>query len=92
MEPLASSIGLRLPQLSILNRRAEDPISWDGDKISYYKHQDRKADLPAKKIVLLVGEWLIFWGFFWLRVLTSPIRRWTRPQNIAEQKTGKPNL
>jgi|CZKC01.1.fsa_nt_gi hypothetical protein len=68
LEPLSWPAGLKLPRLSILTYKPKFSISWDGEKVSYFEHEDRKVDLPLQLVTRLVGEWLFFWGRFWLMV------------------------
>lgn len=68
LEPLISGVGLRLPRLSIIRYRPEFSVSWDGEKISYYEHEQRKFDGSFVQIVSLCLEWLFFWIRFWLKV------------------------
>ena len=68
LEPLTWPVGLKRPRLSILRNKPKFSISWDGERISYFEHEDRKVELPLHLIVRLVGEWLFIWGKFWLMV------------------------
>ena len=44
-------------------------VAWDGEKISYYAHEDRKTEPPFRKLPAFVGEWLFIWTRFWIRVI-----------------------
>ena len=68
LEPLTWPLGLKRPRLSILRKKPKFSISWDGEKVSYFEHEDRKGNLPVQLSVRLVGEWLFIWGKFWLTV------------------------
>jgi len=66
LEALSWPVGLKLPRLSIFRYKPKFSVSWDGEKISYYEHEDKKFSGSLQQIVLLCGEWLFFWGRFWL--------------------------
>jgi hypothetical protein len=68
LEPLTWPVGLKRPRLSILRNKPKFSMSWDGEKVSYFEHEDRKVDVPSRMIPELVGEWLFIWGKFWLTV------------------------
>jgi len=69
VEPQMRMVGEKLPRLSTLRYHPRMSVAWDGTKISFYMHQDRKYDPRFAEITALVSEWLVFWGWFWLRVL-----------------------
>jgi Bacterial transglutaminase-like cysteine proteinase BTLCP len=79
LEPLSSAVGLKLPRLSIIRYKPKFSISWDGEKVSYFKHEDRKISWSLKQITLLVGEWLFFWLNFWRKFAMSLTRRRAKP-------------
>jgi len=70
-EPLSWTVGLKLPRLSILRYKPKFSISWDGEKVSYFEHEDKTIKASLLQIVSLVGEWLFFWAIFWLKVFPS---------------------
>jgi hypothetical protein len=80
LEPLSSPVGLKLPRLSILRYKPKCSISWDGEKISYFEHEEKKISWSLKQIALLVGEWLFFWVAFWLKFVISLTHRRARPR------------
>src|SRR5262249_13737848 len=69
VEPQMRVVGEKFPRLSTLRYRPRMSVAWDGTQISFYMHQDRKYDPRFAEIIALVSEWLVFWGWFWLRVL-----------------------
>ena len=44
-------------------------VAWDGSKISFYSHETRKYEPRFSKLIPMVAEWLVFWGWFWLNAL-----------------------
>ncbi len=66
LEPLSWPVGLWQPRLSIIRYKPKFSVTWDGEKITYYEHQDKKFDVPLPQIVFLCGEWLFFWTRLWL--------------------------
>jgi Bacterial transglutaminase-like cysteine proteinase BTLCP len=78
LEPLSWPVGLTLPRLSILKYKPRFSMSWDGSKVSYFEHADRKINWSLKGITVLVWEWLFFWVSFFLRVVLAATRRIAR--------------
>ena len=66
LEALSWPVGLKLPRLSIFRYKPRFSVSWDGEKISYYEHKDRKFRGSLWETILLCNEWLFFWGKLWL--------------------------
>ena len=80
LEPLKWPVGLTLPRLSILKYKPRFSMSWDGSKVSYFEHTDRKINWSLTGITVLVWEWLLFWVSFFFRVVLAATRRITRAQ------------
>ena len=78
LEPLSWPLGLTLPRLSILKYKPRFSMSWDGSKVSYFEHTDRKINWSLRGTAVLVWEWLFFWTSFSLRVVAAATRRITR--------------
>jgi hypothetical protein len=78
LEPLSWPLGLTLPRLSILKYKPRFSMSWDGSKVSYFEHTDRKISWSLRGTAVLVWEWLFFWTSFSLRVVAAATRRITR--------------
>jgi hypothetical protein len=78
LEPLSWMFGLRLPRLSFVRYKPEFSVAWDGKKVSYFEHEDRKPSWPLKQTVVFVGEWLLFWIIFWPKFLIWIIYRLIR--------------
>ena len=78
LEPLSWPLGLTLPRLSILKYKPRFSMSWDGSKVSYFEHTDRKINWSLRGTVVLVWEWLFFWTSFSIRVVAAATRRITR--------------
>lgn len=78
LEPLSWPVGLTLPRLSALKYKPRFSMSWDGSKVSYFEHANRKIDWSLKGTTVLVWEWLFFWVSFFLRVVLAAARRITR--------------
>jgi hypothetical protein len=67
VEPLAWYVGCTLPRLSVARYEPEGSVEWDGQELRYFIHQNPESSLPILEFVPLVGEWLLFWAWFWLR-------------------------
>lgn len=88
LEPLARGYGMKLPRLSIFRYKPRYSVSWDGEKISYYEHKDRKFSGPPEQIAALCGEWLFFWTSFWVKF---PFRIvWWQVQRLVRAKPSSP--
>jgi hypothetical protein len=67
VEPLAWYAGCALPRLSVIRYEPEGSMGWDGQNLRYFIHEKAQAGVPVPEFVLLVGEWSLFWAWFWLR-------------------------
>ncbi len=75
LEPLSWPVGLSLPRLSIVRYKPKFSVAWDGDKVSYYEHEDRKFQASVAQMASMVFEWTFFWFLFWFRFwLVFPVR------------------
>jgi hypothetical protein len=68
VEPQAWMYGETLPRLSFVSYEPKGSVEWDGKRLRYFIHERPESSVPILELVLLVGEWLKFWGWFWLRV------------------------
>ena len=69
VEPQFRLAGNAFPRLSTLRYEPKFSVSWHREKLSFYSHQDLRKNLRIPELPPLVVEWLIGWGYFWLRVL-----------------------
>lgn len=69
VEPHLWPLGLRMPQLSTLRYHPLTSVGWDGKKITYYEHEERRVEPSFSILPRLVAEWLYLYGRFWLRVI-----------------------
>ena len=67
VEPFRCGVGDRMPRLSVLRYYPKMSMAWNGSKISFYSHEERKYNPSLMQVVPLVAEWLSFWGWFWLK-------------------------
>ena len=66
VEPQLRVVGDKMPRLSTLQYRPQTSVAWNGHSISFYVHENRKSLPRLRQLIPLVGEWLRFWGWFWL--------------------------
>ena len=81
LEPLAAWVGSALPRLSILRYKPAISVSWDGEKIRYFAHEEQHYDPSFRELPELVLEWARFWMRFWAKQLVhlpSRLRRAVR--------------
>jgi len=69
VEPQYWIVGETFPCLSTVRFRPEFSVAWDGKKISFYSHQDLAHNLKVQQVPIFLFEWVIGWGYFWLRML-----------------------
>ncbi len=60
LEPQARFAGLRLPRLDVLRYRPFVSAEWDGERVHFYSHKERKFVPPIRQIPLLVLEWIFY--------------------------------
>ncbi len=84
LEALSWPVGLKLPRLSFVRYKPKFSISWDGEKISYFEHEDRKIAWTFRLAAQLVGEWLIFWTSFWIIGVPKLIIRKLSPRRCGQ--------
>lgn len=68
LEALNSPAGLKTPRLSRLRYHPKFSMSWDGETISYYSHQDEPVRHAPRKMYRLVAEWLLIWIGVWVKL------------------------
>ena len=51
--------------LEVIRYKPKFSVSWDGNRVSYYEHKDKKFT-PLRQIISLCFEWLFFWCRFWV--------------------------
>jgi hypothetical protein len=77
LEPLAWPLGLRLPRLSIVRYKPKFSVAVNGDKVSYYEHEEAKFRGSFVQISSMIFEWLLFWSRFWITFPLKLARRLT---------------
>jgi hypothetical protein len=67
LEALFCRIGVAMPRLSTLRYKPKLSVSWDGEKLRYFSHKKPETNLGWRMLAPLIGEYLGFWSWFWLR-------------------------
>jgi hypothetical protein len=67
LEPQARSNGPRLPRLSTLSYTPDVSVEWDGKKVHFYVHRERKFTPSVQQIPTLVLEWTRYYARLSLR-------------------------
>jgi hypothetical protein len=66
-----------MPWLTTLRYAPKLSVSWDGEELKYYVHNDRCSQLSMRLLTLLVLEYLLFWTWFWVRnIHRIPLMIW----------------
>ena len=89
VEPQYRYLGHTFPRLSTLQYHPKLSVKWDGNKISFYSHEDRKSGLTVGRLVLLVPEWVVAWGYYslWV-VLRLPYVLWRALRGRGHRSTA----
>jgi hypothetical protein len=69
VEPLLRLAGEKLPRLSTLRYSPKMSVSWDGNNLKYFTHKHQEFFPSWPSVVPLAWEWLLFWGWLWIRVI-----------------------
>jgi predicted transglutaminase-like cysteine proteinase len=69
IEPLARSVGDKLPRLSFVRYIPEVSVSWDGKKVHYYQHKAKQWWPTPKELITLPPEWLFFYTILFLKLI-----------------------
>ncbi len=75
VEPQFRIVGETFPRLSTLHYHPRFSVAWDGEKLSFYSHQDLTKNARIRQLPLLLIDWLVGWGYFWFVSLPG-IPRW----------------
>jgi len=79
VEPRFRNIGDTFPCLTTLNYHPKFSVAWDGEKLSFYSHQDLAKNVRLRQLPPLLLDWLIGWGYYWFitlpRIPHWPVRR-----------------
>ena len=67
LDPTKAILGKTLPRLSTLSYVPRFSVRCDEGKLVFYEHKTKPRDLKLRAGFKLFPEWLIFWGWFWLR-------------------------
>jgi Transglutaminase-like domain len=86
LEPQFWPLGLRMSVLSALRYHPITSVGWDGEKISYYAHENRRGEPPFSRLPTLFLEWIAIWGGFWLKFL--PLLPFRIARNIVLRVRG----
>jgi len=83
VEPLRARLGNTMPRLSTLQYSPRFSVAWDGTKLSFYSHEERRRDPPLIKLIALVPDWLIYWFWIWVMALVFlPFSLYRRMRSI----------
>lgn len=85
VEPMRRGVGPKMPQLSRLAYHPKLSVEWDGDKLSYFAHQDRDFHPPFVRLLALVTEWSYFWTRIWLKVIFRVLNPFGFWRNTRQQ-------
>jgi hypothetical protein len=69
VEPQLRMVGDRMPRLTTLSYKPRLSVAWDGQTLKYFVHQKIKFSPSLRLLAPLAWEWLVFWGWFWLKLI-----------------------
>jgi hypothetical protein len=88
VEPQLRMVGDRMPRLTTLSYKPRLSVAWDGETLKYFVHEGSTFSPGWRMLIPLVWEWLLFWLWFWLRVIPrlplfarNLLRRWRIREN-----------
>jgi Bacterial transglutaminase-like cysteine proteinase BTLCP len=67
VEPQFWPLGDQFPSLHTARYHPRFSVGWDGERISFYAHKDLARNLRPRQVPFLLINWLMGWGYFWLR-------------------------
>lgn len=80
VEPQFRMVGEQMPRFTTVRYSPKLSVAFDGDKLRYFVHKQTDFDPKWRSLLPLVFEWLLFWGWFWLRTIprfpTLLVRHW----------------
>jgi Bacterial transglutaminase-like cysteine proteinase BTLCP len=85
VEPQLRGIGDTFPRLSTLHYHPRFSVAWDGEKLSFYSHQDLTKNVRIRQLPHLLIDWLIGWGYFCFITLPR-IPRWLWSLTVSKFK------
>jgi hypothetical protein len=71
VEPQRCRLGDTFPRLSTLRYQPRFSVAWNGENLTYYQHRERSPEPSVPELALLLPEYVLFWGRFWLG---APVR------------------
>jgi Bacterial transglutaminase-like cysteine proteinase BTLCP len=75
VEPQYRCVGSSFPRLSTLSYHPMFSVAWDGNKLTFYSHDQNRRPQPAIsaiwKLLPLIPEWIFIWGRYILWILFS---------------------
>jgi hypothetical protein len=80
LEPLGWPAGLSLPRLSIIRYKPKFSVALDGDKVSYYEHEEKRFQGSLRQTISMIFEWLFFWFRFWVTFPLKVAQRFILPR------------
>jgi hypothetical protein len=79
VEPTYAVLGIRMPRYFTTRYDPRFSVSWDGTKVSFFRHKKPAGSIPPLREFGYLVDWLGFWLFFWLthghRLVINPLRR-----------------
>jgi hypothetical protein len=69
LEPQLRMVGDKIPQLTSLKYIPKLSVAWDGKTLKYFIHKRRDFKPGGRILGPLVWNWLLFWGWFWMRAI-----------------------
>jgi hypothetical protein len=82
VEPQLRMVGDKFPRLTTLHYSPKLSVCWDGKDLKYFAHKSLEFRPSLYRLAPLATEWLLFWGWFWLkasvRLLYLMVRRFWR--------------
>jgi len=99
LEPLLN-FTQHFPQLSTIKYKPKFSCEWNGEKISYFVHNDQSEEIPSLKLIILSIKWILFWSSFWIKnvslcIISAPyylLLKLISPFTNDTKNKHKPNI
>ena len=75
VDPTYRLIGDKFPRLSTLHYHPKMSAAWDGSRISFYAHEEKKFVPRFSEVLPMVWEWVSVWSIYGLRLVPKLLFR-----------------
>ncbi|RJP18597.1 MAG: hypothetical protein C4520_14280 [Candidatus Abyssobacteria bacterium SURF_5] len=74
VEPCLAWLSKKLPRFSVLRYKPELSVTYSGDRLRYFEHQESPYDPAFREALPLICEWIAFTGKYSHKIVARRIR------------------